>query len=400
MSGNAFPVVFLFHVPWEGLRHRSHQFAEGLADRGHPVLYVELPWSFGSAWRRDRARLRVPTAHEWQPRPGVTVVRPPLVPPFSNESRAVRAFNSALLRGFLARTVRKLGLSRAVCVALDPAAVRVIGAVEWAATAFDLADDYATWPGVPAPARALAAQEMVSLAESVDVCFAVSRRLAGGFGPASRRMVYLPNAADTRLFSAAGAGEEPAETKGLPRPLVGFAGVLHDFFDMDLVRDVARARPSWSVVLVGPAETDTGPLEGIPNIHLLGGRPYDRLPAFVAAFDVALLPWRLTPAGASANPSKIWQYLAAGRPVVATAVPEVRALRGVEGAVATASGAADFVAAIEHLLDGARDPARTAARVARAAGEDWSARVRRLEAELASAVAARCAPASAEASVR
>lgn len=384
-----FPVVFLFHVPWVGLRHRSHQFAEGLAERGHPVLYLELPWSFGSAWRRDRARLRIPIAQAWQARPGVTVVRPPLVPPFSNESRTIRSLNNMLLRVFIARTVRRHGFEGAACVALDPAAVRVIGAVDWAATSFDLADDYATWPGVPAPARVLAAQEMVSLARRVDVCFAVSRRLAGGFGSAARRMVYLPNAADTALFSAGRAGPEPPETLGLPRPIVGFAGVLHDFFDMDLIRDVAHARPSWSIVLVGPAETDIAPLEGIANIHLLGGRPYDSLPGYISAFDVALLPWKVSSAGASANPSKIWQYLAAGRPVVATAMPEVKALRGVQGAVAVASGAEAFVAAVERQLVGARDEARTAARVARAAGEDWSERVRHLEEELSLAIATR-----------
>ncbi len=386
MSARPFDVVFLEHVPWVGLRHRSHQFAEGLADRGHHVLYVEAPMSYGTALRRDRARLAQPLSRVWQPREGVTVARPPLVPPLSNQSTAARRVAARITGRFVSRVVREQVIGPSACLCLLPSAVRVLDSVGCQVIAFDLADDYASWPGVTEAERRLSAGEMDELTRRSDVCFAVSSRLAGGFGPLARRMVYLPNGADTRLFADAMARPAPRELEGMPRPIVGFSGVLHDFFDVGLLESVARVRPGVSFVLVGPAQTDVGPLHDLGNVHLLGAQPYERLPEFVAAFDVAILPWKLSSAGASANPAKLWQYLSAGRAVVSTPVPEARHIDAEPGVFSVAGGVEAFVATLDRELATADDPALIEARLARAHPHDWSARVDVLERELGSAL--------------
>lgn len=393
MSPHPFHVVFLHHVPWEGLRHRSHQFAEGLADRGHEVLYVEAPVSYGTALRRDRARLRQSRARAWQPRPGVMVAQPPLVPPFSNQSRAARLVAARIAGGFVARVVREHVEAPLACLCLLPSAVRVLDSVECQAVAFDLADDYASWPGARPAEQRLSAGEMEELTRRSDVCFAVSSRLAAGFRPLARRMVYLPNGADTELFAAAMGGPAPPEFDHIPRPIVGFAGVLHDFFDVGLLRGVALARPGVSFVLVGPADTDVGPLRDLSNVYLLGAQPYVCLPGFVASFDVAVLPWKLSAAGASANPAKLWQYLSAGRPVVSTPVPEARHVEAKPGVFTLAGGVDAFVLALDRELTTAHEPLLIEARLARTRHEDWSARVDVVECELAAALGLGPAPA-------
>lgn len=314
------------------------------------------------------------------------MARPPLVPPLSNQSTTARRAAARIAGRFVSRVVLEHAEAPSACLCLMPSAVRLLDSVGCRVVAFDLADDYASWPGVTPAERRLSAREMEELTRCSDVCFAVSSRLAGGFGPLARRMVYLPNGADTRLFADAIGRPSPKELEGMPRPIVGFSGVLHDFFDVALLESVARARPGVSFVLVGPAQTDTGPLHDLSNVHLLGSQPYERLPEFVAAFDVAILPWKLSSAGASANPAKLWQYLSAGRSVVSTPVPEARHIEPEPGVFSVAGGVENFVSTLDRELATAHEPALVEARLARARPHDWSARVDVLERELGTAL--------------
>lgn len=376
MSAAPFPVVFLNHVEWHGLRHRSHQLAAGMAARGHPLLYVEMPLSYGTAARRRRERLRTPWWGEERPAPGLTVLRPPLIAPWSNRSRAARRVNAALVgRGLAARSAAA-GFQGAAVVCMAPSAVRVLDRLRPGAVAFDLADDYAAWPGQSAPARGLAAREMQALVRRADVCLAVSRHLVERYEGEAHRILHLPNGVEADLFAEASRRSPAQEVTPLPRPVIGFAGVVHGFFEQGWMRALAEHHPEYSVVVVGPAEVDVSALRGLPNLHLFGRQPYERLPSFVAGFDVAVLPWGRSGAALGANPAKIWQYAAAGKPVVATRLPEVEAAGTDAVLVVDQEG---FVAAVERTLSTAGDLRAAAARAERAAAEDWSTRVDVLE---------------------
>jgi glycosyltransferase involved in cell wall biosynthesis len=145
--------------------------------------------------------------------------------------------------------------------------------------------------------------------------------------------------------------------------------------DVQLLLDLARSRRDWSFALVGPIgagdpSTDVSPLAAEPNIHLLGLRPYEALPQVLRGADAALIPYSLNELTASIFPMKVYEYLAAGLPVVATPLPS---LAGVEGLV-TADDAPATAAALDHLLaeDG---PEARAERTRIAAGHSWDARI-------------------------
>ncbi|MEE9296512.1 MAG: glycosyltransferase [Phycisphaerae bacterium] len=119
----------------------------------------------------------------------------------------------------------------------------------------------------------------------------------------------------------------PQEVADLPRPIVGFFGLIHHWIDIDLIAAVAKRLPQMHFVLIGHVVADVRALRPLPNVSLLGRKPYRDLPAYCAAFDVAILPFKGTELTRNANPIKLREYLAAGLPVVSTPLPEVSRYR-------------------------------------------------------------------------
>jgi len=139
----------------------------------------------------------------------------------------------------------------------------------------------------------------------------------------------------------------PADVARWPRPVFGFVGVVGDWVDVPLVAELARRRPDASVVIIGPRSATFG-TAGLPrNLHWLGPREHRLLPGYLKAFDVGLIPFRQVPLTHNANPIKLYEYLAAGVPVVSTSLPAVRPLAG---SVWLADDAAATAAACDEAL--------------------------------------------------
>src|SRR5204863_9165580 len=134
-------------------------------------------------------------------------------------------------------------------------------------------------------------------------------------------------------------------------------GGLHQWVDQSLLVDVARAMPDMTFALVGPEQTDISALRGCANIHLLGLRPHQELPRYVKAFDVGIVPYRLTEYTANVYPTKLNEYLVMGLPVVATDLPEIRRFNTTHGPVVeVADGPDAFSAAIHRALNDSLAP--------------------------------------------
>jgi len=160
----------------------------------------------------------------------------------------------------------------------------------------------------------------------------------------------------------------PEEIRNLPRPVIGFFGLIADWVDLELIAAVAKRFPDGSVVMVGKSTTDTKVLEQEPNIHLLGRKTYESLPGYCKGFDVALMPFRINELTLNANPLKVREYLAAGLPVVSTAIPEVEVL----GLCRIGTDRESFVREVEIAL---REPGPSGERSERVRSESWDARV-------------------------
>ncbi len=141
----------------------------------------------------------------------------------------------------------------------------------------------------------------------------------------------------------------PADLATIPRPIFGFFGLIHHWVDRALLADVARQRPLYSFVVIGDCKADVSELEALDNVFLLGRRPYEDLPTYCAAFDAGMLLFTRNAMTRSVNPVKMYEYLAAGLPVISTPLPEAKRY---EGPIIMADTARSFAQACDRVLDG------------------------------------------------
>jgi len=168
----------------------------------------------------------------------------------------------------------------------------------------------------------------------------------------------FPSSVDRAHFMKSRARQfDPADQEDLPRPRLGFYGVIDERFDTALLEEAAQMRPDWSFVMVGPVvKISEDELPKRPNIHYLGGKGYNQLPAYLSGWDVALMPFAMNESTQFISPTKTPEYLAGGKPVVSTPIRDVVRHYGQLEGVQIAGDAESFIAACEKALDLSRDP--------------------------------------------
>jgi len=201
-------------------------------------------------------------------------------------------------------------------------------------------------------------------------------------------VLEAPNVADTELFARALTPSPPARIDpaiaALPEPRIVFTGAIVSIkLDIPLLVQLARLRPAWSFALVGPVGpgdplTDVSALAAEPNIHLLGRRAYAELPDVLRGAAAGLIPYARNELTQSIFPMKVYEYLAAGLPVIATPLP---ALAGVDG-VLSAPDAEGFAALLDREL-ASDSPERRAERSRAAAANSWERRLQEIATALA-----------------
>jgi GT2 family glycosyltransferase len=214
------------------------------------------------------------------------------------------------------------------------------------------------------------------LLTEADAVIVSSRFLDEMVGDKPRAKHLISNGCEYDYFSTPPARLDPivAELEG---PVIGYYGAISDWFNAPLVEELARRRPDWRFVLIGHtfgAQIDR--LRALPNVIFTGEVAYERLTSFLDRFDVCMIPFLLTDLILATNPVKIYEYSAAGKPTVATRIPEVEQLGDL---AAVADDAAGFEAAIQRCLDEPDKEARAARLRAFARQNDWDARVAVLE---------------------
>lgn len=364
-------IVLLSTADWDNpfWTNKQHVAAE-LARRGHRVLYIDSlglrrPSASGQDLLRIARRVRKAAAGPRRVR-GNLWVWSPIVLPFQRHA-VVRAFNRALLSGMLGLVRRALGFRDATLWTYNPMTTRLLDTRRIQHIVYHCVDDIAAQPGMPADVLVEAERELV---ERADTVFATSPKLAETRRAWNASTHYLPNVADFDHFSVALDPSTPvpkdlAEIRG---PRAGFIGAISGYkLDFDLIRHVAESRPSLSVVLIGKVGegdpwTDADSLEGLPNVHLLGPRPYGELPRYLKGMDVALLPNQRNEYTDSMFPMKFFEYLAAGRPIVSVDLPSLAAYRDT---AALHDDRDAFLRAIDDALEGRAAPLEERLEIAR-----------------------------------
>jgi glycosyltransferase involved in cell wall biosynthesis len=213
------------------------------------------------------------------------------------------------------------------------------------------------------------------LCRNADITFASAAELLEDCRAYTDRAHLMRHGVEWEHFAAAALSPPPvpADIADVRGPILGFFGLIHEWVDQELLCRIAESIPEATLVLIGKAQVDVSKLARHPNIRLVGQKPYAELPAYAARFDVALIPFVRNELTAAVNPIKLREYLSAGVPVVATALPEIELMSDHPG-VWTAVAAEDHVRGIRAFLDRPQDAAERAEAARSMAGESWLGR--------------------------
>jgi glycosyltransferase involved in cell wall biosynthesis len=274
----------------------------------------------------------------------IFVLNPVAIPAWG--STLVRQLNVSLLTSQVCRAMRKLRFSRPINWVFNPASGIVAGRLGEERIIYYCVDEYTAFSGVQTHSLAAIEQDLIHRA---DLLIVSAQKLYETKKSAHAATVLVRHGVDYDHFRQAlcPTTEIPESLRRLPGPIIGYFGLIsEDWVDIPLLVRVARSFPQGSLVLLGKVAMDVTPLLAEPNIHLLGRQPYVSLPAYCKGFDVAIIPFPVSEVTLNANPLKAREYLAAGLPVVSTAIPEVKHLRECQIGNTTD----EFVAKIQDAL--------------------------------------------------
>lgn len=334
-------LLVLSHLRWDFVFQRPQHLMTRAA-RERPVYYIEEP-HFGD-WE-DHLDVRREAC-------GVTVCAPHIQQghsPAQSQARTAR---------LLAELVQAERLAEYDLWVYTPMELPVTAGLRPRVTVYDCMDELANFRGAPPELR----EREARLFRQADVVFTGGHRLYEAKCRQHRNVHPFPSSVDTAHFAQARtARQDPEDQAGLPRPRLGFYGVIDERFDIDLIGEVARRQPDWQFVLIGPVvKINPADLPRAANIHYLGQKSYAELPHYLGGWDVALLPFALNEATEFISPTKTPEYLAGGVPVVSTGIRDVIRPYGELDLVRIADGADAFEAACAAALREAGTPAAQA----------------------------------------
>jgi glycosyltransferase involved in cell wall biosynthesis len=314
-----FPLIAFCHLSWDWVWQRPQQFLSRLARR-HPLLFVE---THRMDIPRGEVRVRSVAGH-----PNITLLRVHLPSSRWHDGAFIDQERRRLLLEALAGPLRG-GFEQPVLWFNDPMAVTAhAGWLGERAIVYDCMDELSQFKDPPA---GLLDRER-ALLTFADVVFCGGRKMRDKRLPLNPNCHFYGTGVDCRHFGAAlsdrlsidpgVAACRGADGKGT---VLGYFGVIDERLDYDLLALLADARADWQLVMVGPVcKVDPAALPRRSNLHWLGGQPYEQLPAITKGFTVCMMPFALNAATEYINPTKALEYMAAGRPVVSTALDEVR----------------------------------------------------------------------------
>jgi glycosyltransferase involved in cell wall biosynthesis len=256
----------------------------------------------------------------------------PLVLPFHG-SRIISSVNKSLLLYQVKKGLKQLSMRKLILWIFLPNAVNLVGKLGERLVIYHCVDNYASNPGVP---RAAIAKMEDQLLEKADLVFAASPKLYALKAIKSSDIYLLPNVADVELFSRARLPLDiPSDIEGLSKPLIGYVGNISEYkVDIDLIHFIGENRRDWTLLLIGPIghgdpSTNISKLQSLSNVHILGPRPYDKLPAYLKYMDVCIIPFKLNEYTLFSFPMKFHEYLAAGKKIVSTPLPSLEKYKAV-----------------------------------------------------------------------
>jgi teichuronic acid biosynthesis glycosyltransferase TuaH len=371
-------IIFISLEDWDEVWRRNQIVCDELArrDPARRIVFVGRARDVSNAVRRGKMGpvfFSPPPVEASRP----NIVTTSAIKLLPNSIPAARAVNEWFLRRHLKSLVRKLHIVNPILWINDHAAVHLVDHLGESGTVYDITDDWLTLAQSPRLTALIRRQDQ-TLCEKADAIIACSTHLVELKRSFSEKMSLIPNGVDLERYARPLLPPKDLTPLKASHPLVGYVGTIHpDRLDVPLLIEVAKILPQATFLLIGPNHldsTDRDRLALLPNVKLKAPIPFEDVPAWMQAFDVAMTPHRVTPFTESLNPIKLWEYLAVGRPIVST---PVAGFREFPQWVDLASTAWEFAAAITLSLG--EPPALMSGRRAEAAKNSWALRVDQIE---------------------
>ncbi|HKG52707.1 MAG TPA: UDP-galactopyranose mutase [Anaerolineales bacterium] len=323
-------LVCFSHLRWNFVYQRPQHLMSRSA-RERRVFYIEEPECSD-----------LPAHLEMEKDGSDVIVVKPYVPCGLNEEETNAAMQK-LVDQFFADEIDEY-----ILWCYTPMALNFSRHLQPALTIYDCMDELSLFQGAPAKLQELEKE----LLERADLVFTGGQMLYEEKRKGHDNVYLFPSSIDAPHFEQARKKQaDPADQIDIPYPRLGFFGVIDERMDMELLGELAQARPDWHLVMLGPVvKVNPESLPKFPNIHYLGMKTYDQLPKYLANWDVTLLPFALNDSTRFISPTKIPEYLAGGKPVVSTPIRDVVNPYGRQKLVSIAATAGEFVQAIETIL--------------------------------------------------
>lgn len=366
------PDVICFSiVDWSFRFQRPQQLMSRFAANGHRVFYLSTTKFLGYYSR--------PNFHAQQIGENLFEIQIAAHSQRDLYSNVVEGKNLEIALDSLDHLRREFNINEAISYVMIPSwgHVALQTGRKWGwRVIYDCMDEWENFPGIKPPLLEMETK----LVERCNLLVVTAQRLFDKWLPYHRPMILARNAADYDFY------QERLQPNGLlngvSRPVVGYFGAIADWFDVDLLADVAQSRPDYNFILLGGVfDVDVSRLHRLPNVRMLGQQPYETMPQYLYNFDVCVIPFKINPITEATDPVKLYEYLSGGKPVVSVALPELTAYRDHLYIAETAS---DFAKKIDRAIsEDNPDLAERRKQIARC--HTWESRYKQIESEVVQA---------------
>lgn len=371
-------ILIISSIDWNFLWQGHQEIATRLARAGNRVVYVENLGvrspklrEIGRVLRRARSFLKrsgLPDTEE-----EIRIISPIVLPPFLG--RLSQTVNRWLLKHEVIRTIESIKFREVIVWTFLPTDTGLILLEllrhRTASTIYYLIADFKELANRTEP---LLISE-TRLLKSCDIVFAQEESLASRARTRNRNVHIFPFGVSLEAFPAGvPVAEELNHIRG-EQPIIGYIGGLHKHLDLDLLSTCCALKPEWTWIFVGATQTDVAALKSLPNVKLVGQRPHHELAGWLSGMDVAIVPYKRTAYTDSVVPTKINEYLAAGKPVVTTDLPSIASMAKEGSVTSVQASPEDFISAIQMHLSQSPDESDLLLRREAAGRSDWEVRL-------------------------
>jgi len=384
-------IICISSIDWDFIWQGHQEIMSRLAQEGNRILFIENT-GVRVPGIRDIARIKNRLKNWFSGVYGIReecknlYVFSPIVLPFPY-SRIANLLNYYLTYPVVKKWMEILNFNNPIVWTFlpTPLSLRLINKLNSKVVIYYCIDNFS----VSSPVAKKIKRSEIKLLRKSDVVFVTSRQLYNYCSAHNANVRIFPFAVNYREFERARLQQPDTldELKGMKGPLIGYIGGIHKWIDFNLLKKAADKFPDYSFIFIGPLQTDVTQFAPLKNIYFLGKVAHEKIPYYIKKFDVCIIPYLIAEYTKNVYPTKLNEYLAMGKPVVSTALPEIINFNEENGQIVfIAKTSDDFINNISNCSC-QKDETAVSQRIAAASRNDWLQRIEDMSTEIEAAIA-------------